>query len=113
MQVKLIRNYRAKSGNVTFVYAVTGSTADLEAYKSAQGKFYREDEDGTPLWFTVNCIGKKGNLVITSKGKVVPDMSAFEAAASLAKQFGGNFGDMLAKGLLQDLIGGGNEESEE
>jgi len=35
----------------------------------------------------------------------VPDMSAFEQAASLAKQFGGNFGQELAKASVQGLLG--------
>jgi hypothetical protein len=37
-------------------------------------------------------------------------MSAFEQAASLAKQFGGNFGNELAKATVAQLLGGGNPE---
>jgi hypothetical protein len=37
-------------------------------------------------------------------------MSAFEQAASLAKQFGGNFGDALAKASVANLLGGNTAE---
>lgn len=106
MNVKLARSYRSKNGNTTFVYNVDGTTKEVEEFKTAQGDFYREDDKtGKPLWFTTRCIGNSGKLVITSKGKVVPDMSAFEQAASLAKQFGGNFGNELAKASVAKLLG--------
>lgn len=104
MKVKFIRSYRSKNGHVTFVYAVTGSKADLEAYKAAQGDFYREDEKGNPLWFTTRFIGNNGTLVITTNGNVVPDMSAYDQAASLAAQYGGNFGAELAKTAAANLL---------
>ena len=58
------------------------------------------------LWFTTRCIGNAGSLIVTEKGKVVPDMSAFEQAASLAKQYGGNFGQELARAAVANLLGG-------
>lgn len=107
MKVKLIRSYRSQNGNVTFVYGVSGNATQLAAYKEAQGTYYREDETtGQPLWFTVRCIGKAGSLIITSKGKIVPDMSEFDQAASLVEQYGGNFGQTLAQGLMANLVGG-------
>lgn len=116
MKVKLSRSYKSQKGNTVFVYHVSGTPAQIEAYKAAQGDNYREAEDGTPLWFTTRCIGNSGELVITAKGKVVPDMSAFEQAASLAKQYGGNFGQELARAAVANLISGGsntgNPESE-
>lgn len=105
IKVSLKRSYRSQNGNTVFVYAVNANATELESYKTAQGDFHREAEDGTPLWFTTRCIGERGSLVITSKGKVVPDMSAFEQAASLAKQFGGNFGNELAKASVAKLLG--------
>ena len=105
MKVSLIRSYRSKNGNATFVYGVSGNTSDLEAFKAAQGDYYREDESGTPLWFTTRCIGNSGKLIITTNGNVVPDMSAFDQAASLAAQYGGNFGAELAKSAASALLG--------
>jgi len=106
MKIKLIRSYRSKNGNPTFVYGVTGSDADLEAFKKAQGEYYREDENGTPLWFTTRCVGPQGSLIITTNGNIVPDMSAFDQAASIASQYGGNFGQELAKMSAQQILGG-------
>lgn len=105
MQVSFVRSYRSQNGNVTFVYNVAGSDADLSAYKKAQGKFYREDESGTPLWFTTRFIGDHGKLIITASGKIVPDMSEFDKQASLVEQFGGNFGAELAKASVANLLG--------
>lgn len=113
MDVKLVRSYKSQKGNTVFVYAVSVKGKDADAYKSASGDFYRESEDGTPLWFTTRCIGDRGKLVITSKGKIVPDMSAFEQAASLAKQFGGNFGEELAKATVARLLNGNKNSAPE
>lgn len=113
MKIKLIRSYKSKNGNTVFVYSVTGTPAQIEAYKAAQGDNFREDEKtGQALWFTTRCVGNNGSLIITEKGKVVPDMSAFEQAASLAKQYGGNLGTELAKAAAHQLLGGGNSVDE-
>lgn len=107
MKIKLLRSYRSKNGNAVFVYSVAGTPAQIEAFKAAQGDNFREDTtNGTPLWFTTRCVGNTGTLIVTEKGKVVPDMSAFEQAASLAKQYGGNFGQELAKAAVANILGG-------
>jgi len=108
ISVSLKRSYKSSKGNTVFVYAVSAKPEEVEQYKTASADYYREAEDGTPLWFTTRCIGQRGTLVITSKGKIVPDMSAFEQAASLAKQFGGNFGNELAKATVAQLLGNGS-----
>ena len=105
MKIKLMRSYKSKKGNTVFVYGVSGSPEQLEAFKKAQGENHREAEDGTPLWFTTRCVGQNGTLIITTNGKVVPDMSAFDQAASIAAQYGGNFGQELAKAAAANLLG--------
>ena len=106
MKIKLERSYRSKNGNPTFVYGVSGSASELTAYAEAQGEFYREDEtSGTPLWFTTRCVGENGTLIITTNGNIVPDMSAFDQAASIATQYGGNFGQELAKQAAMSILG--------
>lgn len=105
MNVSLARSYTSKNGNKTFVYNIKGTKAELAEYQTACGEFYREDENGVPLWFTTKCIGKTGKLLITTNGKIVPDMSEFDEAASLAAQYGGNFGAELAKAAAQRLSG--------
>jgi hypothetical protein len=106
MKISLQRSYRSRNGNPTFVYAVSGNTSDLEAFKNAQGEYYREDDNGNPLWFTTRCVGTQGKLIITTNGNVVPDMSAFDQAASIAAQYGGNFGQELARMSALQIVGG-------
>lgn len=113
MNIKLMRSYKSQKGNTVFVYTVTGSIAQLEAYKTAQAENYRESDTGVSLWFTTRCVGNTGTLIITEKGKVVPDMSAFEQAASLAKQYGGNFGQELARAAVANLLGGSPSNTQE
>lgn len=111
--VKLSRNYKSKAGNTVFVYTVSASEKEAEEFKKAQGDFHRETDDGKPLWFTTRCIGQKGTLIITAKGKVVPDMSAYEQAASISAQFGGNFGQELARASVASILGHGVSDEEE
>ena len=107
LSVQMQRSYKSKNGNRTFVYTVSGKPSDIEAYREAQGEFYREDDKtNNPLWFTTRCIGKTGTLIITDNGNIVPDMSEFDEAASLAAQYGGNLGEMLAREAAQRLLGG-------
>lgn len=108
MKIKLQRSYTSKNGNKVFVYSVSGSKEQLEKFKAAQGENYREAEDGTPLWFTVRCVGDSGSLIITTNGNIVPDMSAYDQAASLAAQYGGNLGQELARQAAASLLGKGN-----
>lgn len=105
MKVKFLSSYRSTKGNTVFRYSVSGTTEQIEAYKAAQGENFRESDDGTPLWFTTRFIGNTGTLIITTNNKIVPDMSAFEKADSLAKQFGGNLGQELAKAAAAELLG--------
>lgn len=106
MKATLKRSYKSAKGNTVFVYVVTGKAEALDAFAKAQGDFHRVDEKtGEVLWFTTRCIGQTGELIITTNGKVVPDMSAFDQAASLASQYGGNLGDQLAKAAAELLLG--------
>lgn len=106
LHVKLLRNYRSKKGTPTFVYEVSGKESDLESFKTAQGEFYREsDDNGAPLWFTTRCIGDAGTLIVTTAGKIVADMSEFDKAASLSAQYGGNFGEQLARMSAEKALG--------
>jgi len=106
MKIKLLRSYRSKNGNPTFVYTVHGTADELDVYKDAQGDYYREDTiSGEPLWFTTRCVGTVGKLIITTNGNIVPDMSAFDQASSIAAQYGGNFGQELAKMSAASILG--------
>lgn len=109
VNVTYVRQYSAnKNGKrvTRFVYRVSG-TPELKAkYKELQGTFYRTDtETGEPLYFTKMYMGDKGTLILTDSGKVVPDMSKYEKAASLCEQFDGVFGQTLAQHLVSDIMG--------
>jgi hypothetical protein len=112
MKIRLIRSYRKlnKNGQPTtvFVYSVNGTDEQLAAYKEAQGENYRESDDGEPLWFSTRCVGDSGSLITTSKGTFAPDMSAFDKAASLATQYGGNLGQELARNAAASLLSSSN-----
>ena len=105
LRVSLVRSYRSQNGNVTFVYVVKGSKEELQRYKELQGDFYRQDDEGNALWFTTHCIGERGKLKITINDNVVPDMSEFDQASSLSEQYGGNFGQELARISAQRILG--------
>lgn len=105
MKVSLVRSYRSKNGNVTFVYGVKGNPSELQSFRDAQGDYYREDDNNNPLWFTTRCIGDTGKLIITSTGNIVPDMSEYDKASSLVSQYGGNFGEALSKAMIEKMLG--------
>ena len=110
VNVTYVRQYSAnKNGKhvTVFVYRVSG-TPELKAkYKELQGTFYRPDtETNEPLYFTKHYMGTSGTLILTDSGKVVPDMSKYEKAASLCDQFEGVFGQTLAQRLVTDIMGG-------
>lgn len=96
--------YVSKNGNDTFVYLVTGDATSLKALKKAKGKFYRE-EDGVALFFTTDFVGDNAKLIITTKGKVIADKSAFKKAASLASQYDGPLGTAIAQQAAAQLLG--------
>lgn len=106
MKIKLVRSYKSPKGNTVFVYSVEGTEAQMAEFAKAQGENHRvDDTTGKPLWFTTRCVGDDGALIITSNGKVVADMSEYDKAASLASQYGGNFGEQLAKSAAERLLG--------
>lgn len=109
VNVTYVRQYSTnKNGKrvTVFVYRVSG-TPELKAkYKELQGKFYRPDtETNEPLYFTKHYMGTSGTLILTDSGKVAPDMSKYEKAASLCDQFDGVFGQTLAQRLVSDIMG--------
>lgn len=100
------RNYK-KNGNTVFVYTFLNLSPEKKAVlKSVQKDFYREDEAGNPLWFTTRYSGDKVDVVANEQsGKLYADTSKLDKAASLAKQYGGNLGQELAKISAAQLLG--------
>ncbi len=106
MKITYLRQYRNTKGSVVFAYEITATEKEKLALKEAQGDYYREDEQsGKPLFFTTRFAGDISNIIITSKKKVVVDMSSFEKAASLSNQFTGYFGKEIARQSVAKLLG--------
>lgn len=106
MKGKRIRQYRhPESGNLVYVYAVSGTQTDLDVFAECQGDNLVVD-NGTPLWFTVNYAGETCELIQTSKGSIIADTSKIDAAMSLANQYAGTAtGDAIAAKLADQLLG--------
>ena len=97
LKAKFGGNYRSKMGNTTFRYVVTGTKKELAAYAEAQGEYYREDDDGNPLFFTTRYSGDNVDLIITSVGNVVVDNSTVAKMESIVGQSSGLIQQELAK----------------
>lgn len=109
MKATFARTYvKKETGNDVFVYSVTfANDAEHEAFKTAQGSNYRVDpKTGEILYFSSRYHGEAIDLIITSNNKVVADTSAFAKAKSLSAQYGGDFGQELAKASAQSLVAG-------
>ena len=111
MKGKNIRKYVNDKGNDVYVYVLKCSEKEQEEYEGAQGEFYREDEEGKPLWFSPDFHGDVIKVGITSKGKIFADTSEMDKIASLSKKYEGTeLGTQLAKAgadkMLADLLGG-------
>lgn len=79
--------YKRDTGNLVFVYVVTGNKAEMAQYEEAQGEHYTENEEtGDPLFFTTDYAGPSCDLLITSKGNVIVDTSEMDQIGSLLKQ---------------------------
>lgn len=108
MKARFLRNYRKQStGNMVYVYRVTGSAKQLEEFKAAQGEnLVIDEETGDVLWFTTRYAGDSVDLIITQNGKIVADTSEFDKAASLCQQYEGTaLGNQLARVFAEKLLG--------
>lgn len=86
LKAEFVRSYPklAKTGNrvTVFMYKVSGSTAELEKYRSvreAEGRT-SEDEDGNPLYHTLQYTGQTLNLFFTINDKIAVDTSDWDKA---------------------------------
>jgi hypothetical protein len=110
LQAKFKSSYRKMDKNqkptTVFVHTVTGNKEQLAKYKTAQGEFYKEDPDGTVLWFTTRYQGDSVSLNISAKsGKVVADNTEQDKMNSLIDQNKGALGDALARIYAEKVMG--------
>lgn len=95
------KNNPATKGKLRFRYKVSGTKQELADFKASRGDFYIEDE-GTPIFNSMNYVGKSTNLVKTQDGRWIADTSAIDTANSLAEQFPFLAGE-LAKDVLKQM----------
>jgi hypothetical protein len=112
MKISYLRSYRKKdTGRIVFVYTVSGTKAQLDAYKVAMADRHTVDESGTPLFFTIRFAGKNANLILTSENKAIVDMSEFDQLSSLIEQYP-SLATALASQGVASLIGNAKATSQ-
>lgn len=91
MKAKFLKAYRKADNNGSyrnvFRYAVSGSQQEIADYQEAQGVYYREDDNGQPLFFSTTFAGPTINLVKTADNRYVVDTSAFAQAEGMLSNF--------------------------
>lgn len=115
LQAKFLNSYRSKaSGKIRARYTVTGSPAELDAYKKHQGTNFRTAEDGTtPLIFAVCPLdqGRLYNITYTESIGYFVDFNEITAAAGsieTAEQKGSaRLADKVAELQARQLMGSG------
>ena len=114
LQAKFLKTYRSKkSGNLAGVFTVTGSPAELDAYKKHQGANFRTAEDGkTPLIF--GSPGDKGQVYTITYTEGIGyyvDFSDITTAAgyteTVAKKGSALLADKVAELQARQLMGSG------
>jgi hypothetical protein len=115
LQAKFLKTYRSKkTGKLGGVFTVTGSPAELDAYKKHQGTNFRTAEDGTtPLIFAVCPLdqGRLYNITYTEGIGYFVDFNEITAAAGsieTAEQKGSaRLADKVAELQARQLMGSG------
>lgn len=113
MKINFKREYRssgkrnpATKGKPRFSYTVSGTPAELKAFKQAQGDFYVEGEDGAPILNLLQYVGKSANLLQTRDGRFVPEtggipsITTLTQASSVAEQH-----PFLANAIANAIVG--------
>lgn len=115
LQAKFLNSYRSKAtGKIRARYTVTGSPAELDAYKKHQGTYFRTAEDGTtPLIHAVCPLdqGRLYNITYTEGIGYFVDFNEITAAAGsieTAEQKGSaRLADKVAELQARQLMGSG------
>jgi hypothetical protein len=93
------KNNPASKGKLRFGYEVSGTKEELADFEASRGDFFIKDEDGTPIYNSLQYVGKSTNLIKTQDGRYIADTSAIDTANSLAEQF-----PFLASELAKDVL---------
>jgi hypothetical protein len=112
LTINFQRSYR-KAGKtagaparVTFVYTVTGTADAVANYRELNAAFLREDDNGTPLFFTTRYAGERAALALNHSGtNYYVDNSEMDKQAALVAQYGGNLGQAIAMQIAAQAAG--------
>jgi hypothetical protein len=93
----------SKNGNpiTVFVYRVSGTEQELADYRAAQGDNFVTDDDGTPLYFTVNPAPTDVCKMYKvqggqNAGQYRLDLAEFRKDMAIVAAAGGNLGQAIA-----------------
>lgn len=115
LQAKFLNSYRSKAtGKIRARFTVTGSPAELESYKKAQGTYLRFADDGTTPLIHAVCPLDQGRLYNISYAENIGyfvDFNEITAAAGsieTAEQKGSaRLADKVAELQARQLMGSG------
>jgi hypothetical protein len=116
LQILLDGTFRSKTektrGKIRYRYTVKGTEEALEAYREAQGDYYAESEDGTPLFYSANFVGKRSKIQITDKGQIISGSTQLDMLNSLAEQYPALAATDSGMKMLRDMLGSMGTDSE-
>jgi hypothetical protein len=112
LTINFQRSYR-KAGKtqgaparVIFVYTVTGTADAVTNYRELNSAFLKEDDKGTPLFFTTRYAGERAALALNHSGTTYyVDNSEMDKQAALVAQYGGNLGQAIAMQIAAQAAG--------
>jgi hypothetical protein len=114
LTINFQRSYR-KAGKtpsaparVIFVYTVNGTADAVTNYRDLNSAFLKEDDKGTPLFFTTRYAGERATLSLNHSGtNYYVDNSEMDKQAALVAQYGGNLGQAIAMQIAAQAAGTG------
>lgn len=110
MKIKCVGSYPSKTtkGDSVFVYHITGTDEEIAKYREIKGNNFKTDEvTGKPIYWSSRFFMPNTELKFNYKGTgVYPDTAAFDQAAAMTKQYGGNFGQVLGQHFVEKLLSG-------
>lgn len=103
LKVTFTGEYRSQKpetkGQKRWGYVVSGTPAELAAFKEQQTKYYVENETGAPLWNQIRDYGKNPQVVKTQAGKFSLVLDEMQVANERAQKY-----PFLANAIAADAI---------
>lgn len=98
------KNNPATKGQTRYNYTVSGTPEELKDFKTSQGKFYAEDEQGKPFINNPRYVGPSANMVKRqSDGRWVIAKGELDIAQDVASKY-----PFLANALAERIVAGMN-----